>query len=682
MSDAPQRRGLSKLSLRARLTLAIAALCGLIVMTTTLVFDLLKLNKQQAQLNAEAENFHGFLQNDLIELALAGSPDKAAEFVIKMERFPQLKGLWLYDADDKARFQYGGKDVAAPEDPQRPPASSLWKGDYWYVFPLRLNGEPLGAVIYRTRNTSMPERLRDNLVADSVFIPFLLLLAWWLANRSARRFVRPIHKLLAAIDDPASEVGGVRLDTVDDIHEAERLFIGFNRLEERIRSTREALQSELTDKAYQAIHDKLTGLLNRQGFENAAERLLSSEAGVEHCFGYLDLDQFKLINDSVGHPAGDVYLRQLAARLEAWCPSGATVARLGGDEFGLLLPDTQREAASLLAQDLIERIREARFIWDGQPFQVGASIGLVAFKAGDRPLPWLYQAADTACYTAKATGRDRFVWYQMDNLSVLEQQGDIDTLKRIHAALAQGTERFELWAQTIEPLLAEGQDGGWIRYEVLLRMRDGGGHLLSPGAFLPTAERHGEIVRVDTWVLWNYLEQACRVKSHLEQLAFVDVNVTGLSLVHPDFRNTLERAIATFPFPWQKLTLEITETSAVKNFEQARNLIAYCKDHGIRFALDDFGTGMASFDYLKRLPVDTIKIDGSFVRSVIDDPLDRAVIEFIVRAAQHKGQHTVAEFVESAAIAEHLIALGVRFGQGYHLGRPKPLDEWLAASAS
>lgn len=669
------RRGLSALPLRLRLTLVIALLCAGVVFTTTLILDLSALERQQAEIDEDIATLHAFLQNDLLELNLTGSPDRAAELAIKIERFPRLRELWLYDTDGKASFKYG----AGPQEPATLPPSSAWRGEYWHRFPLLFDGQELGATVYRQQYTSLPERLRQNLLADSWFIPLLLLLAWWLAKRAARHFVRPIDKLLQAMDDPASESGTLRLDAADEVPEAERLFLGYNRLGARIQSTREALQRELAAKAYQAVHDKLTGLPNRQGFEEAAARLGAGNPDETHVFGYLDLDQFKLINDTVGHPAGDVYLRQLAGLLERWCPPGATVCRLGGDEFGLLLPATTTEQATRLAEALIESIRETRFIWQGQPFQVGASIGLVSFSS-ENPLAWIYQAADTACYTAKATGRDRYVWYEPDDASVREQQGDILALNRLRAALGHGPARFELWAQAIVPL-APAQADDRLRYEVLLRMRDGAGKLVSPGEFLPAAERHGEIVRVDSWVLWHYLEQVCQVPEHLARLDFVDVNVTGLSLVHPDFRATLEKAIAHFPFPWPKLTLEITETSAVRNFDQARSLIEFCKRHGIRFALDDFGTGMASFDYLKRLPFDTIKIDGSFVRSVTDDAMDAAVVEFIVRAAELNGQHTVAEFIENAAIADRVRELGVRFGQGYHLGRPLVLTEWLAPGA-
>lgn len=667
---------LTQLSLRSRLTLAISVLCGLIVLANTVLLAVLDLPKQQQQVTADVRSLHDFLQNDLIELVLAGSADKTAEFVVKVGRFSRLQGLWVHAPDGKPVFHYG-KELADPRNGGAAlPATAAWQGEYWHRFPIEMDGQSLGFAVYWTSQNSLPERLGESLLMSMWLVPFLLLLAWWWAAQSARRFVRPIDKLLVAMDDPSSGVGAVMLETKDEIRETERLFAGFNRLEDRIRTSHAALERELADKAYQAVHDKLTGLLNRQGFEEACERLLGARAAGAHVFGYLDLDQFKLINDTVGHPAGDVYLRQLAGLLRDWCPAGGTVARLGGDEFGVLLPSVDESAASALAQQLIEAIRSARFIWEGQPFQVGASMGLVAFRSGGTSLSWLYQMADTACYTAKAAGRDRFVWYEPDDASVREVHSDIQALNLVRAGLGQGPERFELWAQTIAPLRPDDDDGR-LRYEVLLRMRDGADRLIAPGEFLGAAERHGEIARVDAWVLWNYLEQACSASDHLGQLAFVDVNVAGSSLVHADFRATMERAIATFPFPWEKLTLEITETSVVRNFEEARSLIDFCRRRGMRFALDDFGTGMASFDYLKRLPIDIIKIDGSFIRSVLDDAIDEAVVQFIVRVADLKGQHTVGEFVENALIAQRLAALGVRFGQGYHLGRPRPLSDWL-----
>ncbi len=672
------RTKLRRLPLRTRLTFFISLLCTGVVLITTLALDLLETKHQQTEINADVNNFHNFLQNDLITLTLTGNPDQAAEFVIKLHRFPRLLGLWAYDTKGNALFQYSDRDHSVNPTPDHLPANSPWNGTYWHRLPLSVDGEQVGFAVYQTRYTTIPERLGQNLLTDSWLLPLILALAWWIANRLSSHFVRPFQTLLEAMNKPSSESGHghVTLDATGENEETQRLFLGYNRLEERIRSAQSALQQEIADKAFQANHDKLTGLLNRPGFEEEAERLLSDNSAQQHVFGYLDLDQFKLINDTVGHPAGDVYLQQFASLLTNWKPDFATVARLGGDEFGFLLPNTARNSAEELAQQLLDAIREARFVWEKQPFEVGASIGLATFTSNSIHLASLYQSADSACYAAKALGRDRYIWYEPGDASMLEQQHDLVALRLIRSALNHGSARFQLWAQTIEPLLKEQKDGR-LRYEILLRLSEENGKLVPPGAFLPVAERHNEIVRLDCWVLWNYLEQVCAAPAHLKQLAFVDVNVTGATLIHPDFRATLERAIGKFDFPWHKLILEITETSAVRNFEQARNLIDFCKQHGIRFALDDFGTGMASFDYLKRLPFDTIKIDGAFIKSINTDPMDEAVVEFIIRAANLKGQHTVAEFVENAEIVDKLVTLGVHFGQGYHLGKPKPLTDWL-----
>ncbi|MBP7901021.1 MAG: EAL domain-containing protein, partial [Gammaproteobacteria bacterium] len=424
----------------------------------------------------------------------------------------------------------------------------------------------------------------------------------------------------------------------------------------------------------------LTGLFNRSGFDECVQQQLmalqqKATNPIKPVYAYLDLDQFKLINDTVGHNAGDVYLRQLAGWLEDWLPKGAFVGRLGGDEFGLWLLDHRWAQTQL--QTLIDLIRERRFVWEGQPFQVGASVGLVEVNRSDMPLMWLYQAADTACYTAKSLGRDRLHWYKEDDVDVQGHQRDVIALNQVRSALGKGPERFELWAQTLAAIHPDVDDGQ-LHYEVLIRLRDANNDIVNPGVFLPAAERYGELLRLDTWVLWNYLEQACSSPEHLERLGFVDINVTGAALVHPDFRATIKTALDTFDFPWHKLTLEVTETTAVRNFEQARSLIEFCKSKGIRFALDDFGSGMASFDYLKRLPFDIIKIDGSFITSIVDDPMDETMVNFMVKLANLRGQLTVAEFVENEAIVERLKANGVHYAQGYHFGRPKPFSEWLS----
>lgn len=388
----------------------------------------------------------------------------------------------------------------------------------------------------------------------------------------------------------------------------------------------------------------------------------------------MDLDQFKLINDTVGHPAGDVFLQQLATWITKWLPEGGFAGRLGGDEFGIWLPDAAKAPEQL--QSLIELIKKRHFSWSGQIFHVGASIGMVEVIDGNYELFYLYQCADTACYTAKALGRNRLQRFDSSNHHVLAQQNDVIILNQVRSALGDGREYFELWAQSIVPLQAELQNG-LLHYEVLVRLRDQHNNLVSPGAFLPVAERYEEVLHIDIWVLWNYLEQACAQPEHLAKLGFVDINVTGVALVHPDFQATLQRAFDTFDFPWTKLKFEITETTAVVNFEQADAFVALCKSRGVRIALDDFGSGMASFDYLKRLPFDTIKIDGVFIKSLLNDPIDESMVKFMIELAELKSQTVVAEFVEDEAITERLKAIGMQYGQGYYFDKPRPLTQWF-----
>lgn len=666
-------------SLRKRLVLLIAGISLAFMLITTLLIDTLSLPREQATVKQQSEMVHQFLINDLAELLLTGNPDIAVSFVEKITMLPGLQGIWVVDLQGNAIFRSGelASDLRQGETST---LSAFMLGEFWLTSDVVLSGQLLGKAVYFYQRTPLTERLFNNLIADLWLIPLLLLVAVPLAQRVARNFLSPFDLLVTKMNSPEAETGALHLPISNQSEEVSHLYQGFNRLEQRISDSMQALQSELSEKAYLASHDSLTGLFNRSGFDEHVQQQLEQlqqqpSSAFKPVYAYLDLDQFKLINDTVGHNAGDVYLRQLANWLVDWLPEGAFVGRLGGDEFGIWLLD-HRWAQSQL-QSLIDLIRERRFVWEGQPFQVGASVGLIEVNRPDMPLMWLYQAADTACYTAKSLGRDRLHWYKEDDQDVQGHQRDVIALNQVRSALGKGPERFELWAQTLAAIHPDVDDGQ-LHYEVLIRLRDAHNQIVNPGVFLPAAERYGELLRLDTWVLWNYLEQACSSPEHLAQLGFVDINVTGAALVHPDFRTTIEKALATFDFPWHKLTLEVTETTAVRNFEQARSLIDFCKSKGIRFALDDFGSGMASFDYLKRLPFDIIKIDGSFITSIVDDPMDETMVNFMVKLANLRGQLTVAEFVENEAIVERLKANGVHYAQGYHFGRPKPFSEWLA----
>lgn len=665
-------------SLRKRLVLLFVIIAFGFMLITTLLLEGLSLPREQAKIKQQNQMVHQFLVNDLAEILLTGNPDVAARFVDKLTQLTELQGIWLYDLQGKALF-HRAQDILHTEPAfDHSTFNAYVKGEFWVSTDVVLSDQQLGRVVYFYQGRPLTQRLMNSLLADLWLIPLLILVAIPLANRVARHFLQPFELLATHMSSASAETGELSLQIGDESEEVKLLYQGFNRLESRIAESMNALHTELSEKAYLASHDSLTGLLNRAGFNERVQAQLTElkqkPSSIYPVYAYLDLDQFKLINDTVGHNAGDVYLRQLAHWIEEWLPEGAFVGRLGGDEFGIWLLDSRW--ANTQIQSLIDLIRERRFMWESKPFQVGASVGLIEVNRLDMPLMWLYQAADTACYSAKSLGRDRLHWYKEDDQDVQGHQRDIIALNQVRAALGKGPERFEIWAQTLAPIHPDVDDG-LLHYEVLIRLRDADNQIVNPGVFLPAAERYGELLRLDTWVLWNYLEQACASPEHLERLGFVDINVTGAALVHPDFRATIEKALDTFDFPWHKLTLEVTETTAVRNFEQARALIEFCKSQGIRFALDDFGSGMASFDYLKRLPFDVIKIDGSFIVSIVDNPMDETMVNFMVQLANLRGQLTVAEFVENEAVVEKLKANGVHYAQGYHFGRPKPFIEWL-----
>lgn len=661
-------------SLRKRLTVLIPSFTLLFMLTTTLVLDIFALQRDEHVVHQQVEQMHLFLLNEMAEIILTGNPDVVVTLSDKLDKQPELTNLWLLNDQQQAVFQYhdSEEDIAQPKD--------FWDhflyGQYQVRFPVELLGQSLGYAVYAYQRDPITRRLLSNLLADISLLPLLFVISLLIAQKMANSFAQPIELLIEKMNDARAELGEHHLPETHNSEEINQLFAGFNRLQHRIHQSLLALQQQLAEKDYMATHDALTDLWNRLGFDLQLQAVFAQEATQTYqgVFAFLDLDQFKIINNTVSHAAGDVYLRQLANYMREWLPEGGFIGRFGGDEFAIYLPDDRLAAEKI--QELLELIHQRRFILENQPFQLGASVGLVRINSQQMSIMQLYQWGDAACYTAKTLGRNRYHWYQMDDQDVDVHQRDIQVLNQIRSALNTGPERFELWAQTIVPLQAEQQDQ-LHHYEILVRMKDAQGQIISPGIFLPVAERHGELLHLDSWVLWNYLEQACAAPEHLNQLGFVDINVTGAALVHPDFRALIERAIQTFDFPWHKLTLEVTETTAVRNFEQARNLIEFCKQHNIRFALDDFGSGMASFDYLKKLPFDVIKIDGSFITHLLENPLDEAMVNFMVKITELNGQLTVAEFVENEAIAERLRLNGVHYAQGYHFGTPKPLSEWL-----
>lgn len=426
--------------------------------------------------------------------------------------------------------------------------------------------------------------------------------------------------------------------------------------------------------AHDATHDALTGLHNRAALEQRMESLLRegpSEAG--HALAFMDLDQFKIVNDTCGHAAGDELLRQLTALLLENVSRRDMLARLGGDEFGLVLSQCDIPTATRIANKLRNLVRDFRFVWQNKTFQVGISIGLVGFGQGDDTLGQILSAADTACYLAKDSGGNRISVHNLEKEEVQRRHGEMHWASRITEAL--DNDRFSLYAQRIESV---GQDpAGRRHFEVLVRMRDTQGNLVQPGAFLPAAERFGLISEVDHWIIARTMEHLARLPpDHAKVLA--GINLSGHSLTDPgtlDF--ILDRIIHTGVDP-EQLCFEVTETAAIGQLRQAQRFISVLRGTGCSFALDDFGSGLSSFGYLRNLSVDYLKIDGLFVRDVASCPVNRSMVKAINDVGQVMGKQTVAEYVEDEAVLETLREIGVDFAQGFGIARPEPLEDLLA----
>jgi diguanylate cyclase (GGDEF)-like protein/PAS domain S-box-containing protein len=423
--------------------------------------------------------------------------------------------------------------------------------------------------------------------------------------------------------------------------------------------------------SYQASHDALTGLINRSEFEQRAKRLLSTIQNdkAEHAMCFLDLDQFKVINDTCGHIAGDELLRQLGGLLRNIVRNRDTLARLGGDEFGVLMEHCVLDQAHRVADAIFDSINKYQFFWEGEAFRIGVSIGLVAITEATGNYTDLFKQADAACYLAKELGRNRIHVYHPDDVELAIRQGEMQWVGRINQALDE--DRFCLYAQPIVSL-----DGDALEhYELLVRMLDEQGETIPPGAFLPAAERYNVIERIDTWVVEHAISLMGSHSAFVEQVNFISINLSGQSVANAQFMLMIIALIRESNIDARKICFEVTETAAISNLSAANTFITALKDLGCRFALDDFGSGLSSFGYLKNLPVDYLKIDGMFVKDMVDDPIDKAMVKSINDIGHVMGMKTIAEFVENDAIMEQLNEVGVDYAQGYGVGKPEPFND-------
>lgn len=446
-----------------------------------------------------------------------------------------------------------------------------------------------------------------------------------------------------------------------------------------------AVQRDVTERKnaeakliYQSSHDELTGLVNRREFERRAELLLMSAAteNITHTLCYIDLDQFKVVNDTCGHVAGDELLRQLGGKLSKLVRRGDTLARLGGDEFGVLIKNIGIDDATTLAASIRSAIEDFQYSYQAHSFRISASIGLVPIVDAQTPLTELLKNADAACYLAKDYGRNRIHVYSSNDEELSQRHGEMQWVTRIQHALSEN--RFCLYAQSIESL--RGSDK--VHYELLIRMKDIDGVIIPPGAFLPAAERYNLSVQLDKWVI----EETCRLlflnPSFLDSVDFISVNLSGHSLTDTSVLRFIISKFEQYSFDAQRFCFEITETAAISHIVIAEKFITELKALGCRFALDDFGSGLSSFGYLKSLPVDYLKIDGMFVKDMIEDKVDYAMVKAIDDVGKIMQMQTIAEFVENKSIKDVLSEIGVDYAQGYGIHKPQPFEEIINAECS
>ena len=427
---------------------------------------------------------------------------------------------------------------------------------------------------------------------------------------------------------------------------------------------------------YQATHDSLTALINRYEFESRLRRVAEAarDGGPPGALCYLDLDQFKLVNDTCGHVAGDELLRQLSVMMGDRLGGRGTLGRLGGDEFGLLLSPCTVPQARAVADDLREAIQQFRFVWSQRIFSIGVSVGVVAIQQGSGNTDILLSAADTACYMAKETGRNRVQVYQEDDEALVARHAEMHWVSEINRALESN--RFVLYCQDIVP--ADGRTPAQ-HFEILLRMVDDDGRVWPPGSFLSAAERYNLAPAIDRWVVRHAL--AWMADNELPPEAMYSINLSGRSLADDGFLEDVLRELDERPVRPRNLCFEVTETAAISNLAGARLFMEALRARGCRFSLDDFGSGLSSFNYLQNLPVEFLKIDGAFVRDIHDNPVHQSIVRSMNDVGHAMHMHTIAEFVENQDVIECLRGIGVDYLQGYVYARPRPLSQYVASLA-
>lgn len=538
----------------------------------------------------------------------------------------------------------------------------------------------IGDVYVELSNLSL-QNLKQDLITKMLMISLFglilsALIAWWIG----RNITKPIQEIAYAVN----KVGeGMFAHTIieNSSGELKTLQKGFNSMATSLKNAYEIMQDKINDATsmltHQAQHDDLTGLINRREFEVRLERSLKSvhEYGAQHVLCYLDLDQFKLVNDTCGHSAGDELLRQVSVLLANRMRDRDTLARLGGDEFGLLLENCSLADANQITNTLLKLVQDYRFIHEDKIFNIGVSIGLVVINSNFQNVSDIVHAADMACYSAKNAGRNQSFLFSSGDLEVKQRRSAVEAISDITDEIDD--EQFMLYCQPIVPL--SSSESQQHHYEVLIRKISFDGNILLPVTFIPSAERYLLMPNIDRWVIKNTFATYRELlnKSNEKCNYVFSINLSGTSLGDKSLLGYIREQFVIYAIPPESICFEITETAAIVNLKNTIHLFSALRKLGCSFALDDFGSGMSSFMYLKNFEVDYLKIDGSFVKDMHSNKIDHAMVRSIHSVAEAMNIKTVAEFVENKAILKELKNIGVHYGQGLYLGEPMPIKKLI-----
>lgn len=492
------------------------------------------------------------------------------------------------------------------------------------------------------------------------------LFAWF----SIRSTTENLNKIADVASNIADQKFDITLPVVEGNDEVAKVSRAFRVMIASIKSYIAELLERETKTKWLAQHDSLTGLFNRRMFEQKIEESIKEvhEKGTTHALLFLDLDKFKVINDSAGHLAGDTLLQQIASLFESGIGENDLLARFGGDEFGIVLRNCDLSSAQAKAREIINTVEKFNFTWTSKRFKVGVSIGIVMIDGLIGTALELLSLSDTACYIAKENGVNNLHIMDEKSESFVRLHHEMDWISKIYDAINQNL--FMLYIQKIKSL-----KGDEDHYEVLIRMKNEDGDIFYPDSFLPSAARYSLMPKIDLWVI-ETLFRLLRDNEMLSTITFA-VNLSGQSLMKDDFERHVKELFEKYHIDGKKIIFEITETSAMSNFKRVTQFIDHFNALGCKFSLDDFGTGLSSFSYLKNFRVDYLKIDGSFVRDILEDPIDKVMVESIAQISTLLHLKTVAEYVENEAILEVIKTMNIDYGQGYGIQKPFFIEKLL-----